>query len=152
MHSLVGLDNTSKDTHQDISKSTIARDLTDTQTILEYFTERDPFSPELHSLSSGIIAGATINVHESKMVGEAILMRMANKSVKDHSFKQADQVINLNSKLRVAVGGEKVQIDPKVLFQRLLLIAINQGVDLVTVFNYELCAYPPILCAYPGVI
>ena len=108
MHSLVGLDNTSKDTHQDISKSTIARDLTDTQTILEYFTERDPFSmatTELHSLSSGIIAGATINVHESKMVGEAILMRMANKSVKDHSFKQADQVINLNSKLRVAVGG-----------------------------------------------
>ena len=60
---------------------------------------------ELHSLSSGIIAGATINVHESKMVGEAILMLMANKSVKDHSFKQADQVINLNSKLRVAVGG-----------------------------------------------
>ena len=38
MHSLVGLDNTSKDTRQDISKSTIARDLTDTQTILEYFT------------------------------------------------------------------------------------------------------------------
>ena len=108
MHSLVGLDNTSKDTHQDISKSTIARDLTYTQTILEYFTERDPFSmvtTELHSLSSGIIAGATINVHESKMVGEAILMRMANKSVRDHSLRQADQVINLNSKLRVAVGG-----------------------------------------------
>ena len=148
MHSLVGLDNTFKDTHQDISKATMARDLTDTQTILEYFTEGVPFSmftTELHSLSSGIIASGTINVHDSKVVGEAIVMRMANKSVKDYSFKQTDQVINLNSKLRLSVGGGGVQIDPKVLFQRLLLIAINQSVDLATVFNYELCAYPPSL-------
>ena len=58
--------------------------------------------------TQGVALEPNDNVHESKVVGEAIVMRTANKSVKDHSFKQADQVINLISKLCVSVGREKV--------------------------------------------
>ena len=52
---------------------------------------------------------------------------------------------NLNSRLDIQVEGEKVNIDPKVLFQRLFLIGMNTGLHIHTLFSYELCSYPPAL-------
>jgi len=38
-----------------------------------------------------------------------------------------------------------VQIDPQLLFQRLLVVAANEFMDLQDLFKYELCSYPAAL-------
>ena len=48
-------------------------------------------------------------------------------------------------KLSVKIDGEDIQIDPQLLFQRLITV-INQSPDeLESAFKYELCSYPSAL-------
>ena len=42
----------------------------------------------------------------------------------------------------MTLNKEHVQIDPQLIFQRLLVVAANKGMDLQEVFKYELCGYP----------
>jgi hypothetical protein len=69
---------------------------------------------------------------------------MFGKSVSDHKFSKKDQVITLASSLYVTVEGEKINIDPKHLYQR-LVVAGSGNTDSQTLFQYELCSYPPSL-------
>jgi len=45
----------------------------------------------------------------------------------------------------VAINKEHVQIDPQLLFQRLLVVATNEFIDLQDLFKYEHCSYPAAL-------
>ena len=66
---------------------------------------------------------------------------MEGLSVSKHKFTKKQQVNNLASAVYIAVDGEKIQIDPKQLYQRLLVAGIG-SVYLQTLFQYELCSYP----------
>ena len=50
----------------------------------------------------------------------------------------------LNKQASVMVGGEAVQVDPQLLFQR-LTVAAKATQYLASVFKYELCSHPPAL-------
>ena len=56
------------------------------------------------------------------------------------SFKRSDQAITLALKNSVRIEGEKVQIDPLLLFQRLVLAA--SAADLKLAFKYDLGSFP----------
>ena len=45
----------------------------------------------------------------------------------------------------VNVKGEMVKVDPKLLFQRVLLIGMNKVIELRSLFAYELYSFPPAL-------
>ena len=45
----------------------------------------------------------------------------------------------------MAINKEHVQIDPQLLFQRLLVVATNEFIDLQDLFKYEHCSYPAAL-------
>jgi hypothetical protein len=49
--------------------------------------------------------------------------------------------MNLASSLYVSIDGEKIEIDPQLLYQRLLVTCIG-SVEIQTLFPYELCSYP----------
>jgi len=53
-------------------------------------------------------------------------------------------VITPESKSTIRINGEKVNIDPQLLFQR-LVIAGTQAENLKYAFQYELCSFPPAL-------
>ena len=50
----------------------------------------------------------------------------------------------MENKVEVSIGGEKIRIDPQVLFQCLVTAAVNSG-ELKAVFLYKPCSYPPVL-------
>ncbi len=130
--------------HKDRRKSRMERDLKDMQSILDYFTERKPFGSdrtELHSLSSGIVAEKSVNVDSAKSIGAKIVRSMEGMSVSQFKFKKKEQVVTLASSVYVSVDGEKVEMDPKHLYQRLLVAGIGT-VDVQTLFQYELSSYP----------
>lgn len=54
--------------------------------------------------------------------GEIILNSMVGKSVSDISFKKKAQAVTLNSKSGVEINQEVVNIDPQLLFQRLVTV------------------------------
>lgn len=133
--------------HKDRSAARMTRDAKDAQLLLNYFTDRKPFSinsNELYSLSSGVIADASVNVDTASLVGRSILESMQGKSVAEYKFRKRDQVTTLAASTYIAIEGERLQIDPKQLFQR-LVVAGTGTIDPITLFSYELAAYPTAL-------
>ena len=94
-------------------------------TILHCFSERKPFSKdsrELRSLSSGVVADKYVDVDRTESLGQAILQSMYGKSVVEYTFCKKDQVTTLaSSTYYITVEGERLEIDPKQLFQRFVV-------------------------------
>lgn len=130
--------------HKDRTQARLSRDEKDLQSIMDYLGERKPFSKtkqELHSLSSGVIGETSVNVDNAEAVGVAIMASMEGKSVAEHKFTKKHQVVYLASSVYVSLDGEKIEIDPQQLYQRLLVAGIG-SIELKTLFQYELCSYP----------
>ena len=66
---------------------------------------------------------------------------MAQQKVLQHSFKKKHQAVTLSTSA-VKVNNETIQIDPQVLFQR-LITAGTRNDQLEQIFQFELCSYPP---------
>ena len=100
------------------------RDANDVQTIWQCFSERKPFSKdsrELRSLSSGVVADTYVDVDRTELLGQIILQSMYGKSVAEYTFRKKDQVTTLASSSYITVEGKRLEIDPKQLFQRLVV-------------------------------
>ena len=95
-------------------------------------------------------ADKTVNVDQSKHVGNKILNSMAGKKVDEHSFKRSDQAVTLGARTAVKIGDESVHVDPQLLFQRLVIVSREREDTLASVFNYELCSHP-LSCLNPHV-
>ena len=60
------------------------------------------------------------------------------------TFRKANQAVTLGSRSTVKIKGEHVNIDPRLLFQRLLTV-IERCDDVTSLFQYKLCTYPAAL-------
>ena len=132
--------------NKDMTKARQDRDWKDTQILLKYLHERNPFSSDvsLRSISTGVHASTTVNVDTVKDVGKAILSSIEGISAAEYTFKRKNQVVTLDSKCQVRIDGATIQIDPQLLFQR-LTIAAKATESLQEIFKYELCSHPPAL-------
>ena len=132
--------------HKDLSCARTSLDMADIQKLVSFFEERNPFpsTPALRSLSSGLMAEKGVNPDDALNVGRHITSSMVGKSVTEFKFSQKKQVQTLSSASYVSVAGEKIEIDPQLLYQRLIVAGISKG-DLHSLFEFELCSYPPAL-------
>ena len=73
-----------------------------------------------------------------------ILKSMEGETSDEHTFRRKDQVVTLGTRSSIKVDGEEVQIDPQLLFQRLIIVAQTSD-ELESAFKHELCSYPPAL-------
>ena len=74
-------------------------------------------------------------------MGQSIINDMDGKSVSDHSFIKKKQAVTLAACTYVSVEGDKVEIDPKHLYQRMLIAGLG-NMEPKEMFQYELCSYP----------
>ena len=74
---------------------------------------------------------------------------MEGLKLSEHSFKRKDQSVTLTAKMAVKIDGDRVQVDPQLLFQRLSTAAAS---DLETALKYELCSFPPALFESPNLL
>ncbi len=146
MLELTGVSYSTSEQNKDMTKARQDRDWKDTQTLLKYLHERNPFTSEdrLHSISTGVHASSSVNVDAAKDVGNTILASMEGISAADYTFKRKNQVFTLDTKCVVRIDGVAVQIDPQLLFQR-LTIAAKVTESQQDIFKYELCGHPPAL-------
>ena len=122
------------------------RDLKDTQALLTFLTERNPFSddPTMHNLTTGVTAEDRVNADNAKSVGTTIIDSMVGKCVLDHSFKKKSQIVTMASNYAVKIGDEMINIGPQLFFQRLVTAGMRNE-QLSEIFQYELSSYPSAL-------
>ena len=125
----------------------------DTMTTLSSLASHNPFSPDsgcLRNIMNGVNADSSVNADEAKCVGEKILSSMNGKSPTDYTFKRSSQAVTMSSKSSVKINNDQVQVDPQLLFQRLIMACENS--QLAESFRYELCTYPTSLFDSPSTL
>ena len=86
--------------HVEVSHARVKRDRKDTDTIITFFTTRNPFvdsDKSLRNIVSGVVAHESVSADQAVKVGSKILESMQNKPITDHSFKRKEQAITLGS-------------------------------------------------------
>jgi len=134
------------DQHKDTSAARQARDVSDTLELITYLKERNPFAQNdsLYNIANGMTAQEAVNVEKSKEIGEKVIASMVGKSVDTFKFRKADQAVTLASKSNMQVTGKPVTVHLQLLFQRLITVR-DRIDDVASLFQYELCSYPPAL-------
>ena len=107
---------------------------------------RDPFvqNDSLFNIANGVTAQKRVNVEKAREIGVKIVESMAGKSTDEFTFRKANQTVTSGSRSTVKIKGEHVNIDPQLLFQRLLTVR-ERCDDVTSLFQYELCTYPAAL-------
>ncbi|XP_070186043.1 uncharacterized protein [Littorina saxatilis] len=131
--------------HKDLTEARQRKDDKDTSTIVTYVLQRNPFETEGHQLvciATGLTSDTSANVDSAKVIGHRILQTMTGQAVSAVSFKKKEEAVTMNTKPTVKIGGERVSIDPQLLFQRLLHVAGGDLSKLQDIFQHELTALP----------
>ena len=146
MQDFTGITYETSDQHIDMSKSRQERDLVDTDKILNFLVSKNPFDSDevkLRSIASGVTASKSVNVDNAKDIGMNIVNSMIDHNVSDFTFRRKDHAVVLSAS-SIEVDGDIIQIDPQLLFQRLIAVK-HKYEDTASLFKYELCSYPPAL-------
>ena len=153
MHELTGVNFCLNYQNKDMSKTCMGRDMKDTNAILCALEDHSPFStdPSLRNIMTGITADKSMNVDNAFERGENTLSSMAGKSVLLHVFKRKDQVTTLGVKSSIKVDGQTIQIDPQLLFHR-LVIASKSFEENKSYFAFELCTFPTSMFESPHML
>ena len=114
MLELTGVSYSTSEQNKDMTKARQDRDWKDTQALLKYLHERNPFSSDvsLRSISTGAHPSTTVDVDTAKDVRNAILSSMEGISVAEYTFKRKNQAVTLDTKCQVRIDGATIQIDP----------------------------------------
>ena len=147
MQELTGVNYNTGEQNKDMTAARQARDWKDTLTVLQYLRERNPFSsdPSLRSIATGMHVHPSVNVDKAVAVGDLILTSMHGTTPAEYTFRKKNQVVTPGMKSSsVKIDGDRIQIDPLLLFQRLTTV-IQSSDDLESAFKHELCSYPSAL-------
>ena len=127
-----------------MSGSRIRRDMKDTKTILEFIEARDPFGEDstLRSIVTGVFADNRVNVDKAKEVDQNILKTMTHKNTEEYTFKKDKQAVTMDTYMISEVIHKEIQIDPQLLFQRLVAVRNYANEDVDVLFKHELCVVP----------
>ena len=164
MQELTGVHRATGEQHQELSQSRMSRDWKETFVLIQYLKDRNPFDcgEQLCNISNGVHAQASVNVDESKWIGSKIIAKMEGLQPLEHTFKKKDHAVSMASKVAVKIDGEKTNVSPQCLFQRLAIAAAAVAAEssasgssaetalsvsaasnlLPTTFTYELTMYP----------
>ena len=135
MQELTGVQFNSGEQNKDMSKARQTRDMKDTviMTILRALATHNPFSLDtdghLRNIMNGVNADSNVNADTTKIVGEKILSSMNGTLATDYSFKRSAQAVTMASKSSVKIDNDQVQVDPQLLFQRLIIACDNSHLE-----------------------
>ena len=100
MSSSLSVDVCSNDQHKDVTKARQLRDVRDTQDLIKFLRERDPFvqNNALINIANGMTAESIINVDRAKQIGKNILESMVDNFVEEFTFRKASEVATMSSR------------------------------------------------------
>ncbi|WAR09409.1 LOW QUALITY PROTEIN: hypothetical protein MAR_019367, partial [Mya arenaria] len=103
--------------NKDMADTRQTRDMKDTNIVLNHILERNPFYPDPSEVT-GVHAHITVKVDKAKTIGNNVLTRVHRHRSAEYTFKKKDKAV-----YSVKIGGEAVEVDVRLLFQRLTVAA-----------------------------
>ena len=97
----------------------------------------------MRSIVTGVHAhppSTSIKQTQLKLEPCTILNSMDGRTPDEHIFRRKYQVIPLGTNNSVRIDGDDVQVEPLLLFQRLITVAQTSD-ELESAFKHELCSY-----------
>ena len=119
-----------------------------------YLQEINPFSNSvstLHNIANGVTADDEVDLCDFISIGGKVLEKIESAEIFTISFKKCDKVKTLGYSAHVKTFGGG-NIDPALLFQRLMLVAKISDLDMNNILKYAMCAYPPSLFEAPQML
>ena len=97
------------------------------------------------SVSTGIVADATVNCDCAFEIGSAAAMAICGKSFPDIKLSRKDCVTSISgAKNTISLRGQEVVVNPTLLFMRIICI-MNDSVEMEEHLKYEPAIQPPSL-------
>ncbi|KAK6181968.1 hypothetical protein SNE40_009743 [Patella caerulea] len=154
MQDLTEANYVTSDQHKDSTMTRKTRDNRDNLALLGFLQDRNPFTHDsfLRNIATGVTADVSVNVHNALEVGNNIIKSMEEKNALDYVFKKKSQVVTMGNEISAKVDGESIQVDPRLLFQRLLTVAAKVTENVQEIFKYELCSNPSSLFEPSGLL
>ncbi len=90
------------------------------------------------NIMTGVCATPKVNVDDARRIGQNILKSMEDQKVVEYTFKKRSQAVTMMHKSVVMIDGEAVQVDPELMFQRLIVAARSTTPQIEDIFMYEL--------------
>jgi len=147
MEEFAGVRNVSSEQHVELREARQKRNCKDLKTFISWLEEHNPFSktPELSSLSTGIVADQNVNCDESFEIGVLALKEIEGKIFSEIHLKRKLAVKSLASITKsVTINDDTVCVNPNTLLHR-MVCTVRSDEKLAEIFKHELCAYPPSL-------
>lgn len=120
-----------------------------TVTLVQWLQAHPPFTgydpDRLVSLSTGIVADASVNCDNAVDIGLAAASGMDGKKFTDVTLRRKDTVSTIGGKNNtVKVRGQNTEVNPSLLFNRIMCV-LNNSSEMEAFFAYELAPQPPSL-------
>ena len=133
-----------EDHHKEISNTRTSRDHIDALKMLNYLELRNPFESHenIVSIETGEEGDESVNVDMAKDIGKKVIDSMVGKPILNISFSRKSMAKTMKQRTSIDVEGEVAQVDPQLLFQRLLLTVGKDENQLKTALTHELCSHP----------
>ena len=131
--------------HKETSKARLERDSKDRDCFLDFLRQRNPFIEEntLRNIETGVTGNDSVTVDKAKDNGKTIISKMEGQNVTSYSFKRKDEAVTLATRNTTKPGDtEFSDVDPQVLFQRLIAVSDSTLDNTEEMFKYELNGRP----------
>lgn len=154
MEEFAGVRSLSSEQHVELRDARQKRNSKDLQTFISWIEEHNPFSksPELSSLSTGVIGDETVNCDKAFEIGAISIKAIENKTFKEIHMKRKFAVKSLASITKsVKINNDMVCVNPNTLLHR-MVCTVRSDERLEEIFQFELCAYPPSLFDESGLM
>ena len=140
---------------KDLHPNTQSRDNRDRDIFVQWLQAHSPFAgyeqDRLVSLSTGIVADASVNCDDPVSIGQAAASQMTGKKFTDVTLHRNDKVKVIGAKVKtVTIRGQNTVVNPTLLFNRITCV-LNDSSEMGSFLAYELAPQPPSLF-YEGVM
>ena len=105
----------------------------------------------LMNIVNGKVVEEASNVDSFYTIGEAIIKDMCGKGIFEYSFTRSNAARTMSTKVKIGKKNE-IEIDPGLIFQRLLVLSHETTISNSEVFSHELCSYPPAIFESPTLL
>ena len=102
---------------------------------------------QLVSLSTGIVADASVNCDDAVEIGQRAASEMSGKKFRDIKLRRKDKVVTIGAisiYKTVQVRGQQVEVNPTLLFNRITCV-LNNSSDMESFLTFKLAPQPPAL-------
>jgi hypothetical protein len=143
-----GVSSRTSEQHAEVKDARIKRDVLDAGKMLNWLSQHNAFpseTPELISISSGLIGGDKVNCDQAKEVGLKSIMSMTGKTFNNVHLSRKLNVITLAATQKgMQIRDDIVLVDSNQLFHRMVCVVRSEE-ELKEALKFELAAWPPSL-------